>query len=101
MTMMNHAIATQRDERIDLRVTAELKNMLARAASLAGVSVSSFLVSTALDRAKEILAEHEVITLTPQDWNVFLAALDGDDPPAPRLKEAAQNYLKRRQGDGT
>lgn len=98
---MNHAIATQRDERIDLRVSAELKTMLARAASLAGMSVSSFLVSAASDRAKEILAEHEVITLSPRDWNVFLAALDGDDQPALWLKEAAQNYLKWRQGDGT
>ena len=101
MTTMNPVIATQRDERIDLRVTAELKNMLARAASLAGMSVSSFLVSAASDRAKEILAEYDAITLTPQDWNVFLAALDGDDPPGPRLKKAAQNYLERRQGDGT
>ncbi|MBF0159635.1 MAG: DUF1778 domain-containing protein, partial [Magnetococcales bacterium] len=50
MTTINHAITTQRDERIDLRVTTELKNMLARAASLAGMSVSSFLVSAASDR---------------------------------------------------
>ncbi|MBF0293562.1 MAG: DUF1778 domain-containing protein [Magnetococcales bacterium] len=95
MTTMNHAITTPRNERIDLRVTTELKSMLARAASLAGMSVSGFLVSAASDRAKAILAEHEVITLTPQDWQVFLAVLDRDDPPGPRLQEAAQTYLKR------
>ncbi|MBF0436598.1 MAG: DUF1778 domain-containing protein [Magnetococcales bacterium] len=101
MTTINHAIATSRNERIDLRVTTELKSILVRAASLAGMSVSSFLVSAASDRAREILAEHEKITLTPQDWQVFLAALDRDDPPSPRLREAAQNYLERRQGNGS
>src|SRR5262245_26078602 len=64
---------SQRDERIDLRVSADLKTLLSRAASYSGMSLSSFLVSTAADRAKEVVAEHEMLTLTPRDWEAFLS----------------------------
>jgi uncharacterized protein (DUF1778 family) len=56
---------SQRDERIDLRVSADLKSLLSRAASYSGMSLSSFLVSTAADCAKEVVAEHETLTLPP------------------------------------
>lgn len=35
---------TQRDQRIDLRVSADLKTLLSRAAAYSGMSLSSFLV---------------------------------------------------------
>ena len=90
------ATATQRDERIDLRVSADLKTLLSRAASYCGMSLSSFLVSIAADRAKEVVAEHETLTLTPRDWEAFLAALDRAERPRPRLEEAARRYQRRR-----
>lgn len=90
--------AIPRDERIDLRVSSELKSILIRAASLAGMSVSSFLVSSAAERARALLTEHEAITLSARDWEAFLTALDQEGSPAPRLQEAAQRYLERQQG---
>ncbi|HXO20165.1 MAG TPA: DUF1778 domain-containing protein [Thermoanaerobaculia bacterium] len=53
----------------------------------------------AADRAKEILAEHETLTLTPRDWEAFLAALDDADRPRPRLAAAARRYQKQRHRD--
>jgi uncharacterized protein (DUF1778 family) len=90
---------SQRDERIDLRISPDLKTLLSRAASYCGMSLSSFLVSTAADRAKEVLAEHEALTLSPRDWEAFLAALDDADRPRPRLAAAARRYPSRRQRD--
>jgi len=90
---------SQRDERIDLRVSADLKTLLSRAASYRGMSLSSFLVSIAADRAKEVVAEHETLTLTPRDWEAFLAALDEPDRSRPRLAAAARRYQKRRESD--
>lgn len=87
--------AEQRDERIDLRVSTGLKALLARAASYSGMSLSSFLVSIAADRAKEVIAEHETLTLSPADWEAFLKALD-DDRPRPRLEAAVERYRRRR-----
>ena len=63
------------------------------------MSFSSFLVSIAAERAKEVVAEHEVLTLTPRDWEAFLTALDDADRPRPRLEAAARRYLERRRRD--
>lgn len=89
--------ATQRDERIDLRLSTDIKSLLTRAASYCGMSLSSFLVSIATDRAKEVVAEHEALTLSPRDWKAFLAALDEAERPRPRLEAAARRYQRRRQ----
>jgi uncharacterized protein (DUF1778 family) len=90
----------QREERIDLRLSADLKTLLARAASYAGMSLSSFLVTMAADRARQIVAEHENLTLTPRDWAAFLTALDDADRPRPRLEAAARRYRSRQRRDG-
>ena len=90
------ATTPQRDERIDLRISAGQKTLLARAASYAGVSLSNFLVAAAADRAKELVAERETLTLTPRDWSKFLGALDKAERPRPRLEAAARRYRKRR-----
>jgi uncharacterized protein (DUF1778 family) len=87
---------TQRDERIDLRVSTDLKTLLSRAAAYSGMSLSSFLVSVASDRAKEVVARHETLTLSSRDWDAFLTALDQADKPRPRLEAAARRYRERR-----
>jgi uncharacterized protein (DUF1778 family) len=56
------ANTTQRDERIDLRVSAGLKTFLSRATAYSGMSLSSFLVSVASDHAKQVIAEHKTVT---------------------------------------
>lgn len=90
----------QRDERIDLRLSAELKALLSRAASYSGMSLSSFLVSSASKRAKELVAERETLTLSPRDWRAFLTGLDKAERRRPRLEAAAKRYLARRAGRG-
>ena len=85
----------QRDERIDLRLSAELKTLLARAASYSGMSLSGFLVSSASKRAKELVAERETLTLTGRDWRAFLSGLDKADRRRSRLEAAAKRYLGR------
>jgi uncharacterized protein (DUF1778 family) len=97
MDAMMSAATSQRDERIDLRVSSDLKTLLSRAASYAGMSLSSFLVSSAADRAKEVVAEHETLTLSPRDWDAFLSALDDADRPRPQLEAAARRYQSRRE----
>ncbi|MBK6973897.1 MAG: DUF1778 domain-containing protein [Sterolibacteriaceae bacterium] len=62
---------TQAHERIDLRTSPEIKDLIVRAASSAGMTVSAFLLGTAQERAKEILAEKEMVTLTSRDWRAL------------------------------
>jgi len=88
----------QAHERIDLRTTPEIKELIVRAASSAGLSVSAFLLGTAQERAKQILAEAEMITLTSRDWNAFAKALDNTDKPRPKLSAAIKRHRDWQQG---
>ncbi len=82
-------------ERVESRLTIDEKILLNRAAVYSNMSLSRFLISAASERAKEIVAEHEVFTLSAEDWTVFLAALDDTSKPRPKLKAAVRRYLKR------
>ena len=92
------AIAPQAHERIDLRTSPEIKELIVRAASTAGMSVSAFLLGTAQERAKEILADREMITLTSRDWNAFAKALDNADKPKPKLSAAMKRHGEWQRG---
>lgn len=87
----------QAHERIDLRTTPEIKELIVRAASSAGMSVSAFLLGTAQERAKQILAEKEMITLTSRDWNAFAKALDNAEKPRPKLSAAIKRHRNWQQ----
>jgi len=79
-------------ERIDIRASPEIKALISRAASTAGMTVSAFLLGTAQERAKEILAENELVTLTARDWTAFAKALDKTDKPRPKLAAAIKRH---------
>jgi uncharacterized protein (DUF1778 family) len=74
-------VKTEKMDRIDLRVTRDQKEILSRAAVLSGVSMSSFLVSKALNEAKKIVAKSETIVLSGKDRDLFYSLLK--NPPAP------------------
>lgn len=85
-------------ERIDLRTSPEIKELIVRAASSAGMSVSAFLLGAAQERARQILAEKEMITLSSRDWNAFAKALDNADKPRPKLSAATKRHRDWQQG---
>jgi uncharacterized protein (DUF1778 family) len=89
--------AAQTHERIDLRTSPEIKELIVRAASSAGMSVSAFLLGTAQERARQILAEKEMITLTSRDWNAFAKALDNAEKPRPKLSAAMKRHRNWQQ----
>ena len=85
-------------ERIDLRTSPEIKELIVRAASAAGMSVSAFLLGTAQERARQILADREMLSLTPRDWKAFARALDHLDKPRPKLSAAMKRHREWQQG---
>lgn len=62
-------------ERINLRLNARAKNLLERAASFEGKTLSNFILSTALAHAEETVHEHEIMTLNARDSVAFFNAL--------------------------
>ena len=83
-----------KDERIFVRVSADVKRTLERAAEVSGRSLSDFVVSSAFSAARETIEGVERMVLTEEDRIVFLEALSNPPPPNDALKEAAAWYKK-------
>jgi len=79
-------------ERLEARVSKELKELFVHAARLSGVSLTSFIITHLTEAAKRTVQEHELMVLTKRDRETFVNALL--NPPAPnrKLREAARRH---------
>ncbi|HOF86971.1 MAG TPA: DUF1778 domain-containing protein [Armatimonadota bacterium] len=79
-------------DRLSCRIAPEHKRMLERAAARHGLSVTDYLVSTALQVAQDELLEGEQIRLSPKDWEAVLALLDNPPPATSELEQAMARF---------
>jgi uncharacterized protein (DUF1778 family) len=81
-----------RTSRLDLRIAPDEKELIARAAAVAGSNTTDFVRSSVLAAARETIRTHEVIKLTAEGSRVFVDALI--DPPEPNehLRALAREY---------
>ncbi len=88
--------AETKQERLQMRLDAQAKEVLQRAASDRHKSLSQFVLGTALEEAERVIRENETVTLSDADWKVFYDALT--NPPAPNaaLRRAYDKYRKAR-----
>lgn len=84
-----------RAARLEARITADQKAVLVRAASLAGRTLSEFVVASAQEAAAKVIQEHETIHLGRADQIAFVSALLDPPAPAERLRQAAANYRRQ------
>ena len=85
--------ATASEEaRLNVRLGAEQKGLIERAASYAGENLTAFTVSTLVERARKIIAEHELTVLSERDRDRFLDLLDAPPAPAASLQRAAERH---------
>ncbi len=85
-------MVASRQERIEARLTKEQKALVARAAALEGLSISSFIVQRAVDSAVRAIERHEVVRLSAEDSRRIAEALLDPPEPTPALKDAARRY---------
>jgi uncharacterized protein (DUF1778 family) len=85
------AIAAK-SERVSLRIDAESKRALQRAASYAGSSLSDFVITRALAAANEVIQAREAVMLSGRDWDAFLDALASPPEPSPPLERALRRH---------
>ena len=76
-----------KDARIEFKTSKELKSLLQGAANILGMDLSSFLISTATQRAKDIMLEEKVLMLSKQEWRDFEKELAHPEPTNKALKE--------------
>ena len=80
--------------RLEARISTEQKQLLTRAAEIAGCSLTEFLVSSAREAAYRIIREHQVLTMSQKDQETFVASLLEDAEPSERLEQAAKRYQR-------
>ena len=86
---------TTRDAQFEVRVSAAQKSLLQHAAALSGCTLSEFVVTSAQDAARRVIAENESIRPSREEQLAFVQALLSPPEPNARLKRAAKAYLRR------
>lgn len=82
--------------RMNIRMAVEVKERIAKAAALSGQDLTEFAVVTLSEKAAEIIARHDQLLLSSEDYQFFLNALsDSDAEPSAKSKAIAEKY---RQG---
>lgn len=84
-----------KDNRIDLRVTQEQKELLERAATIKGISVSAYTLLHVIPAAKQDVDSHERLVLSDRDRDLFMSVME--NPPAlkGKLKSAIAQYREK------
>ena len=80
--------------RFDLRLDAEDKDLLSRAASLMGTTMASFVRIAAKEKAQSLLEQESRITLSKRDFAAFQVAITGAFAPNAALQKAMKAATK-------
>lgn len=76
------------DERLEARVTSDQKKLFKEAASLQGVTLTDFVVSSVYEAAIRTLESRHVIELSQRDQRTFVDALMHPSAPNAELRRA-------------
>jgi uncharacterized protein (DUF1778 family) len=81
--------------RFDLKMDADDKAIVAKAAALLGTTMAGFVRMAAKEKAQALLDREARLTLTDRDFGTFAKALDAAFSPNPAL-EAALTQVRRK-----
>lgn len=82
------------DARFEYRLDAADKELVERAASLSGVSASTFQRTVVVRAAREAILEAETVTLDPKAAQKLLDALEAPFEPNDALRRALERGSK-------
>lgn len=85
-----------KQERIDIRTSSKIKQVLIQAAELVGSSMSAFVLETAYEKAKKILQENSDVHLSDNERDHFLTLLERPARRNTTLHRAMKNYLENK-----
>ncbi len=73
-------------ERINVRSTVDAKNVIEQAANLLGLSVSSFMIQSSFERAKELLKSNHELKVNNADRDMLMNLLENPRPANEEMK---------------
>lgn len=74
-------------ERINIRSTKDAKNIIEQAANLLGLSVSSFMMQSSFERAKDLLKSAHELKVNAADRDMLMTLLDKPRPANDEMKK--------------
>ena len=81
------AVTHSKSERIDVRASAPVKQLLQEAARVSHKNVSEFLLDAGIMAANQTLADRARFELSDEQWLAFQSALDQPVRAKPKLKK--------------
>lgn len=76
---------TPKNERLQLRLTNQQKDIIARAAQVKQTTMTNFILEKSYQAAVEVLAEQTFFSLTDEQWENFCQVLDAPPKAIPAL----------------
>ena len=71
-----HPVADAKRETLNIRIKADVRNLIDRAAKSRGKNRTDFILESARAAAEDALLDQVIMTVTPQAYEQFLARLD-------------------------
>ena len=71
--------------RLDIRLSKEAKRQVEEAAVIQGMTVTAFVLSTALEAARKVKREHQVTVLNDEERDAFIEMMTSPPEPSEAL----------------
>jgi uncharacterized protein (DUF1778 family)/GNAT superfamily N-acetyltransferase len=81
---------TTRREALNIRIKPQVRELIDRAAQLAGKNRTDFVLDAARRAAEDMLLDRTVFAVSPKAYREFLARLDAPPRPSKRLIKSMQ-----------
>ena len=81
---------TAKREALNLRIRPQVRELIDRAAELAGKNRTDFVLDAARRAAEDTLLDRTIYTVNPKAYRQFLARLDAPPKPNKRLLRSMQ-----------
>lgn len=85
-------VAKTKRERLEARVSPEIKVLAEHAAALSGLSLTDFVVQSIREKAEQVIEHQKVIRLSAQDSLIFADVVLNRTEPNEALTNAARRY---------
>lgn len=93
---LSNEVRSVKNARVELKTSADIKDLLREAAAAAGLDLSAFILNAAMERAETVLDNQRSRQLSAQSWQEVNQLLS--EPAAPTL--TLQALMRRKNSDG-
>jgi uncharacterized protein (DUF1778 family) len=89
---MAHSV--RQDDRLDVRISTDDKDLIEAAATLKGQKMSAFVIESMRSVSKQIIESAKTISVSDAAWTNFVAMLENPPEPTESLRRAVRSLKK-------